>query len=233
VHGEFAVRGEVIDVFVPGQEQAVRILLDFDEVTAIRSFDPLDQGSTGESPRVQVAPCREVTIVEEMREIIAAGLEAQGFSEEEASQKISALIEDPEIGGGELFFPLCFPRQFSLLEYLGPDSQVSLVDGERLESSAAALRKEYLELFRRSRSRKQVVPGPQRILLDYAELLARAPHRADFPALPAGAPPAASAAPRRCPPRKLTGTGRTRSPATGPDRSSATSPFSAKKWKQP
>ncbi|HEY9595625.1 MAG TPA: hypothetical protein VHE79_14195, partial [Spirochaetia bacterium] len=41
VHGEFAVRGEVIDVYVPGQEQAVRITLDFDEVAAIRSFDPL------------------------------------------------------------------------------------------------------------------------------------------------------------------------------------------------
>ncbi|MGA2642037.1 MAG: transcription-repair coupling factor [Spirochaetia bacterium] len=182
VHGEFAVRGEVIDVFIPGQEQAVRILLDFDEVTAIRAFDPLDQGSTGESDRVQVAPCREVTIGEEMRGTIAAALEAQGFSAEESSQRMSALIEDPEMGGAELFFPLCFPGQFSLLDYLGADARVSLVDGERLESNAAALRKEHLELFRRARSRKQVVPGPQK----------------DFPplptvptgALPTGAPAA-------------------------------------------
>ena len=79
VHGEFAVRGEVIDVFVPGQEQAVRILLDFDEVTSIRTFDPLDQGSTGERESVRVAPCREVTIVEEMRPLAAAALESQGF----------------------------------------------------------------------------------------------------------------------------------------------------------
>ncbi|MGO9309655.1 MAG: transcription-repair coupling factor [Spirochaetia bacterium] len=199
VHGEFAVRGEVIDVFVPGQPQALRILLDFDEVTAIRSFDPLDQGSTGESARVQVAPCREVIFDEEMRGTIAAGLGAQGFSEEEVSQKISALMEDPELGGGELFFPLCFPRQFSLLEYLGPDSPVSLVDGERLESNAAALRKEYLELFRRSRSRAQVVPGPQRILLDFAALLARMPHRADFPSLPAGTVQSGAAQPGAAP----------------------------------
>jgi len=187
VHGEFAVRGEVIDVFVPGQEQAVRILLDFDEVTAFRTFDPLDQGSTGDKDSVQVAPCREVSIGEEMRGTVADGLEAQGFSKEETSQKISMLIEDPEIGGEELFFPLCFPQQYSLLDYLGAEARVSLVDGDRLESNAAALRKEYLELFRRARSKKQVVPGPQKILLDLGELLARAPRRVDFPTLPAGA----------------------------------------------
>jgi transcription-repair coupling factor (superfamily II helicase) len=186
VHGEFAVRGEVIDVFVPGQEQAVRILLDFDTVTGIRTFDPLDQGSTGDMGSVQVAPCREVTIGEEMRGILTPILEAQGFSREEALERISALVDDPDSGGGELFFPLCFPRSFSILEYLGAGTLVSLVDADRLESSAAALRKEYLELFRRARSRKQVVPGPQKILLDFAELLSRAPRRVDFPTLPGG-----------------------------------------------
>jgi transcription-repair coupling factor (superfamily II helicase) len=194
VHGEFAVRGEVIDVFVPGQEQAVRILLDFDEVTAIRSFDPIDQGSTGERENVEVAPCREAGIGEETRETIAASLESQGFSKEEASQKISSLIEDPETGGIELFFPLCFARPFSLLDYLGAEARVSLVDGERLDSNAASLRKEYLELFRRARSRKQVVPGPQKILLDLGELLKGATRRIDFPTLPGGAPATGAAA---------------------------------------
>ena len=194
VHGEFAVRGEVIDVFVPGREQAVRILLDFDEVTAIRTFDPVDQASTGEMDSVELAPCREAAIGEEMRETIAASLEAQGFSKDEAGQKISALIEDPETGGVELFFPLCFERQYSLLDYLGPQARVSLIDGERLDSNAASLRKEYLELFRRARSRKQVVPGPQKILLDLGELLARAPRRIDFPALSAGGPSFGAAA---------------------------------------
>ena len=199
VHGEFAVRGEVIDVFVPGQEQAVRILLDFDEVTAIRTFDPLDQGSTGERDNVRIAPCREVTFVEEMRGAVAAALESQSFGKEDVKERISALIEDPEMGGMELFFPLCFPSAFSLLDYLGSDARVSLVDGERLESNAAALRKEYLELFRRARSRKQLVPGPQKILLDLADLLSRVPRRVDFPTLPTGAPAPAAGAP--APPR--------------------------------
>ncbi|HTO23454.1 MAG TPA: hypothetical protein VMQ10_13355, partial [Spirochaetia bacterium] len=184
VHGEFAVRGEVLDVYVPGQRQAARILLDFDEVTSIRAFDPVDQGSTGELASLRITPCREVTISEVLRAPISESLQAQGFSAAEAADVISRLIDDPETPGAELFFPLCFPRQFSLLDFLGEGALVSLVDPDRLESNAAALRKEYLELFRRARSKKQVVPGPQKILMDLGDLLARMPRRADFPALP-------------------------------------------------
>ena len=183
VHGEFAVRGEVIDVFVPGQEQALRILLDFDEVTAIRSFDPLDQGSTGSRDSVRISPCREVSIGPDMTSAIRAGLSAQGFDAKEIEPKIAALLDDPESGGIELFYPLCFDRLYSLLDYLSPGAGVFLVDGDRLESNAAALRKEHLELFRRARSKKQVVPGPQKILLDFKELRDRMPTRVEFPTL--------------------------------------------------
>ena len=62
VHGEFALRGEVIDVYSPGQGQAVRITLDFDVVSGIRSFDPLDQASTGSLEKVQITPCRELSL---------------------------------------------------------------------------------------------------------------------------------------------------------------------------
>ena len=230
VHGEFAVRGEVIDVFVPGRDQAVRILLDFDEVTAIRTFDPVDQASTGEKDNVELAPCREAAIGEEMRGTIAAALAAQGFSKEEAEQKISALIEDPDNGGVELFFPLCFDRQYSLLDYLGPEARVSLIDGERLDSNAASLRKEYLELFRRARSRKQIVPGPQKILLDLGDLLARARHRIDFPALPGPVRRLAPALLQGRPRPMTVPPGRFRATARG--RSSATSLSSAKKWRR-
>ncbi|MCG8478338.1 MAG: transcription-repair coupling factor, partial [Spirochaetales bacterium] len=40
VHGEFALRGEVLDVFLPGWDEAVRIVFDYDEVAEIRLFDP-------------------------------------------------------------------------------------------------------------------------------------------------------------------------------------------------
>jgi transcription-repair coupling factor (superfamily II helicase) len=86
-----------------------------------------------------------------------------------------------------LFYPLCFREQHSLLSYLGEAAHVFLVDGDRLASNAAALRKEHLELFRRARSKKHIVPGPQKILLDWNDLMERVPRRTEFPTLPGDA----------------------------------------------
>jgi transcription-repair coupling factor (superfamily II helicase) len=185
VHGEFALRGEVLDVYSPGQPQAYRVTLDFDSVAGIRSFDPLDQASTGALETVQVTPCRELTFTADHLEMVRAALREQGFGEEETAERVSAIADDPESGGVELFYPLCFKEQYSLLSYLGEAARVFLVDGDRLASSAAALRKEHLEMFRRARSRKQIVPGPQKILLDYGQLLEALPRRVEFPVLPA------------------------------------------------
>ncbi|HUI70808.1 MAG TPA: hypothetical protein VL354_09820, partial [Spirochaetia bacterium] len=182
IHGELAVRGEVMDVFIPGHELAVRLTLDFDTVVTIRRFDPINQGSTETLEKIDITPCREVILGEEEMGWLTRGLKDQGFTDEEVQTTVSRLIEDPEAGGVEMFYPLCFPSPSSLLDYLGPESRVFLVDEERLLSSAASLRKEHLELFRRARSKKRIVPGPQRVLLDLPQLLARSRHRVDFAA---------------------------------------------------
>ncbi len=241
VHGEFAVRGEVVDLWVPGQEQPFRILLDFDEVTSIRTFDPLDQGTTGEQAEVTVTPCREVIFSDESAPLISSALEAHGFSAAEARDRVSALIDDPELPGAELFFPLCFPRQFSLLDFLPGGALVSLVDSDRMDSHAAALRKEYHELFRRARSKKEVVPGPQKILMELDQLLDQAARRWTFRRCPHRQPrilPAARAAQRaeaaqRAHPRPPQAAPRSRCRAMGRGRSSETSRSSGRKWKSP
>ena len=166
IHGELAVRGEVIDVFIPGQELAVRLTLDFDTVSTIRRFDPINQGSTESIEWIDITPCREVILGTEELGRLSAGLREQGYTGDEVEAAVSTLADDSEAGGVETFYPLCFESSSSLMDYLGPSGQVYLIDEERLLSSAASLRKEHLELFRRARAAKKTVPGPQKILLD-------------------------------------------------------------------
>ncbi|HVP17920.1 MAG TPA: transcription-repair coupling factor [Spirochaetia bacterium] len=182
IHGELAVRGEVIDVFVPGQALAVRLTLDFDTVANIRRFDPINQSSTENIEHIDITPCREIILGEEELGRLSEALREQGYGREEVESTISRLVDDPEAGGVEMFYPLSDREPASLLDYLGPSGQVFLVDEERLLSSAASLRKEHLELFRRARAKKKIVPGPQKILLDLPRLLARAPRGVDFAA---------------------------------------------------
>ena len=59
-HGEFCVRGGVIDIFPAGSAQPVRIDFVGDTVESIRHFDPATQRSTGEADAVAIVPLREV-----------------------------------------------------------------------------------------------------------------------------------------------------------------------------
>ncbi|RKX89709.1 MAG: transcription-repair coupling factor, partial [Spirochaetes bacterium] len=43
VPGEYSLKGEVLDIYMPGDSTAVRIVFEWDDVEAIRRFDPVTQ----------------------------------------------------------------------------------------------------------------------------------------------------------------------------------------------
>ena len=48
VHGEFTLRGEVLDIFPPDAGEPYRIVFSWDTVESVRPFDPISQVSNGE-----------------------------------------------------------------------------------------------------------------------------------------------------------------------------------------
>ncbi|MGH8453144.1 MAG: transcription-repair coupling factor, partial [Nevskiales bacterium] len=58
-HGEFAVRGAILDIYPMGSREAYRIDLFDDVVESIRSFDPETQRSIGRLDQIRVLPGRE------------------------------------------------------------------------------------------------------------------------------------------------------------------------------
>ncbi|PZM11323.1 transcription-repair coupling factor [Rhizobium tubonense] len=60
--GEYAVRGGILDVFVPGSEEPVRLDFFGDTLETIRSFDPASQRTTGQVRSLDLNPMSEVTL---------------------------------------------------------------------------------------------------------------------------------------------------------------------------
>src|SRR5690554_3712835 len=58
-HGEFAVRGAIIDLFPMGSRQPYRIDLFDDEIDTLRTFDPETQRSIDTIEQIQLLPARE------------------------------------------------------------------------------------------------------------------------------------------------------------------------------
>jgi len=75
--GEFALRGQVVDVGSP--ERFVRVVLDVDVVERVAAFDPASQRSLAALPEASFAPLRLYPASAEARGALAARLEELGF----------------------------------------------------------------------------------------------------------------------------------------------------------
>src|SRR3546814_2730483 len=60
--GEYAVRGGIVDIFPPGNDEPVRLGLFGDEVDGIRSFDALTQRTTVRRDGFELMPVSEVQL---------------------------------------------------------------------------------------------------------------------------------------------------------------------------
>lgn len=63
--GEYAVRGGILDVFVPGAEEPLRLDFFGDTLETIRSFDPASQRTTGQARALELNPMSEVSLTPE------------------------------------------------------------------------------------------------------------------------------------------------------------------------
>jgi len=61
-HGEYAVRGSLIDLFPAGEEMALRLDFFGDEIDSLRRFDPADQRSTDKAKAFTLMPASEALL---------------------------------------------------------------------------------------------------------------------------------------------------------------------------
>ena len=188
VHGEFSVKGEVMDVFPFALDAAVRVVLDFDHVAEIRHFDPLTQGSIGHADSVDIAPAREVTLHPDRLAQLRDSLGGEQLPEPFVEELLDTLQRDPQHAGVEQYYPLYFPERHSVVELLGDGGTLVLADGERLRAGFQALRREVHELYRRARRDGAFGPRPKSVLLDYARVAERHARRVTVASLQRTAP---------------------------------------------
>ncbi len=178
--GEFALRGEVIDLFMPGDDDAWRIVLAYDEVEELRRFEPVSQASRPERPQtVLVRPARELVWTPELAEKAGTALLAcPSPGGEDRSEAVAVIIDSlaqrGEARGEETLYALAYGRPSSLFEYLGADDVVVLMERERLAGQTDAVKREYAGLYRKAMI-DGPAPPPESILVDFESVVASLP----------------------------------------------------------
>ncbi|WFP49818.1 transcription-repair coupling factor [Methylomonas sp. EFPC3] len=171
-HGEFAVRGSILDLFPMGSKQPYRIELFDDDVESIRSFDPDTQMSQDKMQKVELFPAREFPFTDD-----AIKRFRQAFREQfpDASPKNNLYVDvSKQIApaGIEYYLPLFVERTESLFDYL-PSSALFVLPAE-FETGAGQF---YAEAEERYQQRKYDVDRPllppQRLFLATDELVGK------------------------------------------------------------
>ena len=62
-HGEFAIRGGILDVFPAGEAQPVRIEYIGDTIESLRTYDPATQRSVHAIDQIEIVPLRDILVV--------------------------------------------------------------------------------------------------------------------------------------------------------------------------
>ncbi|MGZ5011428.1 MAG: transcription-repair coupling factor, partial [Methylobacter sp.] len=154
-HGEFAVRGSIVDLFPMGSKVPYRIELFDEEVESIRTFDPETQRSLEKIDQIQLYPAREFPFTDE-----AIKRFRQAFREAflETSPKNHFYLDVSKgiaPGGIEYYLPLFVEQMASLFDYL-PKSAV-LVTSDTFDVTSHAF---YAEAEDRFQQRKYDVDRP-------------------------------------------------------------------------
>ncbi|UAK38148.1 transcription-repair coupling factor [Gordonia bronchialis] len=148
--GEFAVRGGILDVFPTTADYPVRVEFWGDEITEMRAFSVADQRSQPEveATRVDIHPCRELLLTDEIR-TRAAELASQFEGDPTLAEMLTKLAEGIPVNGMEALIPALVDGRMQLLTEVVPaGTRVLILDPEKVRTRAADLSKtgaEFLE----------------------------------------------------------------------------------------
>ncbi len=128
-HGEFAVRGGLLDLFPMGSTLPYRIDFFDEQVDSIRTFDPETQRSLKNVEKIRLLPAREFPLSEE-----AVTRFRQSYRLRfEGNPQNSTIYRDVSDGlappGIEYYLPLFFEQTESLLDYLAPNALIIATPG--------------------------------------------------------------------------------------------------------
>ena len=176
--GEFAVRGGIVDIFLPLTAHPVRIDFFGDEIEDLSYFDVSDQRTTeAVAGKLSILPCRELLLTDAIKS------RADAIKDEypAALEILGKIAEGIITEGMESLIPLLTNDFETILNRMPTNTQVVFLDDERVRSRTADLIETNAEFLAASWSNAAIggvapLPVEHVTYLDWNELKAEISH---------------------------------------------------------
>lgn len=159
-HGEFAVRGSIMDIYASGQNAPIRIDLFDDEIDSLKFFDPETQRTTTKLDHFTVLPAKEFPLKEARSTFRDRYAESFPTANPKKNPIYTDVLDGIASAGLDFYFPLFFSKeamqsQSSLTAYL-PKHCIVITD-EHLDDGLTQFWK---DVTRRYEDRRHNVDQP-------------------------------------------------------------------------
>ena len=129
-HGEYAVRGSIMDIFPMGSAIPYRIDLFDDEIDSLRTFDPETQRSIQQVEQIALLPAREFPLDDRT----IKHFQNNWYMRFDSEGRNCPIYRDVSSGiapaGIEYYLPLFFTEMATLFDYLPDDTRIFCADIE-------------------------------------------------------------------------------------------------------
>ena len=177
--GEFARRGDILDVYPLVSDEPIRIEFFGDEVDVIRVFDPTSQRSVNELESAMFSPMREMLLTDEA--IDTWRTHAKLLMEDSASVKIrndiQAITERLESGinldGLEALIPILYPRANIFTEYLSNQIVTLLFEPTWMAREAERVVEGAYGLYEKRKALDQFMVSPDPMFVPFETVMSR------------------------------------------------------------
>lgn len=171
-HGEFSLRGSILDLFPMGSEQPFRLEFLDDEIDTIRKFDSETQISIGAVDKIEILPAQEYPLDEEGIQRFRQSFR-QAFDVDPRDCPIYRDISDGYNSAGvEYYLPLFYEQTETLFDYLKGDTRLLI-----LQEADAELEQQFAQLQQRYESRRYnreyPLLAPEKVFIDAKTLASK------------------------------------------------------------
>lgn len=185
VRGEFSLRGEVLDIFLPEDENATRVIFDFDKIEKIKYFDVENQTTIETIDSILIYPMKEIIWNNDLISILEDKLNKTNidnkdteipildFTEEAKKARDKLLLELKTTGqseGEELFYPILWNKKYTIFDYITKNTPVFMFDFDRLSNAQESNDREFIGMYKKVRNEFPVLP-PQDISFKFDDIL--------------------------------------------------------------
>ena len=125
-HGEFLLRGALLDIFPMGSPLPLRIELFDDIIETLRTFDPDTQRTIEKIATVELLPANEYPLTEDAITLFRQQWRGQFPGNAMESPVYESISQGQPLSGIEYYLPLFFEKMASFVDYLPQQTTVVL-----------------------------------------------------------------------------------------------------------